>query len=140
MIAATDSPQALARVLVLMMLTDAEVDEREIEVLDRVDAFGRLGLTRADFMRVARDHCADLQHRMGAANHLRLDDRALLDEVLAAVSSPQQRLLVCRIAAAIITADGRGHDLERTLYDHMLLTWGLTRRDVQAAIAADTAH
>lgn len=132
-----DSPEALARVLVLMMLTDCEVDPREIEMLDRLDAFRRIGLTRPHFMRVARDHCAALQKRMGAAQDLRHNDPALIDELLASVTDPAKRLLVCRLAAAIVTADGKVHDIERITYDHMLNRWRLTRRDVEAATLKD---
>jgi uncharacterized protein YjiS (DUF1127 family) len=140
-VAATpDSPEALARVLVLMMLTDCEVDEREIEMLDRLDAFNRLGLSRQQFMRVARDHCAALQQRMGQAASLRHNDPALVDELLANVRDPAKRLLVCRLAAALLTADGKVHDIERVTYDHMLGRWGLTRADVQSAIRRDPVH
>ncbi len=134
-----DTPEALARVLVLMMLTDCDVDQREIEMLDRLDAFARIGLPRAQFMRVARDHCSALQQRMGSLSSLRHNDPALVDELLSAVRDPAKRLLVARLAAAIVTADGKVLDIERVTYDHMLTRWGLTRRDVHAAILADPA-
>ena len=135
-----DSPEALARVLVLMMLTDCEVDEREIDMLDRLDAFNRIGMSRQHFMRVARDHCAALQQRMGQAGSLRHNDPSLVDELLAGVRDPVKRLLVSRLAAALLTADGKVHDIERVTYDHMLGRWGLTRADVQAAIRRDPVH
>ena len=140
-VAATpDSPEALARVLVVMLLADCDVDEREIEMLDRLDAFHRIGLTRQQFMRVARDHCAGLQQRMGPAGSLRHNDPSVVDELLADVRDPAKRLLVSRLAAALVTADGKVHDIERVAYDHMLARWGLTRADVQADIRRDPVH
>lgn len=140
-VAATpDSPEALARVLVVMLLADCEVDEREIDMLDQLDAFNRIGLSRQQFMRVARDHCAALQQRMGQAGNLLHNDPSVVDELLAGVRDPVKRLLVSRLAAALLTADGKVHDVERVAYDHMLARWSLTRADVQADIRRDPVH
>jgi hypothetical protein len=40
-----DSPAAMARVLAMTMMADACFHPRELEALDRVGAFGCLGLT-----------------------------------------------------------------------------------------------
>lgn len=132
-----DSPEAMARVLALGMVADTELDAREVATLTSLDAFGRLGLSRTGFMAVARDFCAELRDRMGLAPWLSLSDLALIDAVLAGVRDPGKRLLVCRLFAAVITADGRVHELERRIYDHMLARWGYTRRDVAEAIRRD---
>jgi hypothetical protein len=135
---AVDSPEAMARAIALVMVIDTELDPTEIDVLDRLDAYGRLGLGRSRFMDVARDFCAGLRERMGDADHMSLADVSLIDECLAGVRSADKRLLVARMVAGVITADGRVHDIERMAYDHLLLRWGLTRRDVSQAILAES--
>lgn len=132
-----DSPAALARVVAMVMVADTELDPREVDVLDELDAFARLGITRGEFMRQARLYCAGLGQRMGARGWLRLSDVELIDGVLAGVRDPAKRLLVARLAAGVITADGRVQDIERLVFDHLLARWGLTRSEVSRAILND---
>lgn len=134
---ATDSPEALARVVTLLIVADTRLDPRELDMLDQIDAFTRLGLGRAAFMQVARDFCDEIGDRMAQRPWLTLSGLALVEEELARVRDPDKRLCVCRIAAAVITADGRVQDSERRLFDHLLLRWGLSREDVTRAILAD---
>ncbi|MBK9361552.1 MAG: hypothetical protein IPM99_10670 [Rubrivivax sp.] len=133
----TDSPEALARVLAMMIVTDAELDARELDMLEQLDAFGRIGITREGFRATAQQYCAELGARMGDRAWLQLSDVMLIDEILRPVQGTAQRLLVARLSAAIITADGRVHDIERLVFDHMLARWGLTRAAVSRAILAD---
>jgi hypothetical protein len=134
----TDSPEALARVLAMVIVTDAELDPRELGMLEQLDAFDRIGLTREQFRATARQYCAELGARMGDDRPwLLLSDVMLIDEVLRPVQGAAQRLLVARLSAAIITADGRVRDIERLVFDHMLARWGLTRAAVSRAILAD---
>lgn len=135
-----DSPEALARVLAMMIVTDTELDPRELHMLDELDAFARIGITRSRFLATARAYCADLRSRMGDRPLLHLSDVGLIDEVLAPVEDPAKRLLVARLSAAIITADGRIEDIERVVFDHLLCRWGLTRGDVTRAIREDRAQ
>lgn len=133
----TDSPQAMARLIALLIVADTKLDPRELAMLDELDAFGRLGLERAEFMRVASDLCEDLGERLQTRPWLSLSERALIEAELQAVRDPAKRLLVARLGAAAITADGRVQESERVLFDYLLLRWGLTRADVSQAIRAD---
>ena len=135
-----DSPEAMARVLAMMIVTDTELDPRELRMLDELDAFARIGISRARFLSTARGYCADLRRRMGDRSLLHLSDVGLIDEVLAPVKDPAKRLLVARLSAAIITADGCVQDIERLVFDHLLCRWGLTRGDISRAIREDRAQ
>jgi uncharacterized tellurite resistance protein B-like protein len=136
----TDSPEAMARILALMMVADTDLDEREVRTLEDLDAFNRIGMPRSEFMRVAKEFCADLGRRMGEQSWLRLSDIELIDSLLDDVRDPRRRLLVSRLAAGVITADGQVSELERMVYDHMLCRWGLTRSVVSKAIREDRVH
>lgn len=137
---AVDSPEALARAVALVMVIDTELDPAEVDLLDSLDAFGRMGIGRARFMHVARDFCAGLRERMGDSDWLSLADVGLVDECLRGVRAHDKRLLVARLAAGVIAADGRVRDIERMVYRHMLLRWGLSQRDVSAAIRSDAGR
>jgi hypothetical protein len=96
---AVDSPEALARAVALVMVIDTELDSAEVDLLDSLGAFGRMGIGRARFMYVARDFCAGLRERMGDADWLSLADVGLVDECLRGVRAHDKRLLVARLAA-----------------------------------------
>ncbi len=47
-----NSPEAVARVLAMAMITDGEVDDAEIALFDRLDLFRMIGLSRQGFSQV----------------------------------------------------------------------------------------
>lgn len=133
----TDSPQAMARLIALLIVADTRLDPRELAMLDELDAFGRIGIDRAEFMHVAGELCEELGERLQQRPWLTLSERALIEAELQAVRDPARQRLVARLGAAVITADGRVQDSERVLFDHLLLRWGLARTDVSQAIRED---
>lgn len=134
---APNSPQALARVLAMVLVADNSIDDRELEVLDRLDAWSRLGLPRGAFLAVAEAEDARLHGRFTDKPWLSLDDSRVIDEALAAVEDPSARLLVCRLAAGVVTADGCVREAERLVYDHLLMRWRIDRQQVAEAIRRD---
>jgi tellurite resistance protein len=121
---ATDSADALGAVLALMVVSDAHIHPAEIDTLESLDAFRRIGMPRSRFMALLRDFQGD--SRRGRA-----------DALLSTVQDPELRLLVARLAAAVVTADGRVDSLERMVYDHLLMRWGLSQQRVAQAIRED---
>jgi hypothetical protein len=134
---AVNSPQAQARALAMVLAADDSIDERELEVLDRLDAFARIGVPRAAFVAAAELERARLRGRFADKPWLSLDDSQVLDEALAGVEDPAARLLVCRLAAGVMTADGCVREAERLVYDHMLMRWRISRQQVTEAIRRD---
>ena len=129
-----DTPEAMARLVALFVVSDARVDGEEIDTLQRIGAFERLGITRERFLAVAGEFSLDLG---GPYGWMRLADLQVVDRLLAEVRDPAMRLRVARLAAAVITANGRIDESERVVFDHMLARWGLTRRRVAQAIRED---
>jgi len=125
---------ASARVLALMVAANGRVDSRELEALDELDAFKLLGVPRARFEALARDCLQEVGTGLEECSWLRARDLAYVDQVLEAVSDAKERLLICRLAAAAVTADGQVSSGERLLYDHVLARWHINRSMVTDAI------
>ena len=125
-----NSPEAMSRVIALMIVADAHIDDREIAVLDTFNAFAKLGIARKDFMNVARDYCADLVHAAEAKGSTALLDVARTDHVIGSVVTREQRLVVAGLLLAVVSAD-RVHDAgELVLFEHILDRWDVTRDEV----------
>ncbi len=133
----TDSPEALARVLALVLVADTTLSPEELQALDELAVCDRIGLPQPAFMAIAQGFEALLAQRPGSPDLLRLPDPLLIDRVLDGVHNPGLRLLVARLAAGLIVADGRVRGVERRLYLHLLSRWGLSEWLVAEAIRAE---
>jgi uncharacterized tellurite resistance protein B-like protein len=131
---AADSPEAMARVVVMMMVTDGHLDDREIRMLEKLDCYERLGISRDGFKNVAAAYCADLRSLMGEAPSLSLIDVPRIDRILDTVQDPQKRLAVCRQIMGVIAADGKLQESEVAVFHHLLDRWNLDRDALGQAI------
>ena len=132
--------EAPARALALMVAANGCIDEQELQTLGRLDAFARLGISRDRFVVLARDCLAELGAHLCQRSWLSMDHTLQVDRILDAVVDPQQRLLVCRLAAAVITADGRVSHDERLVYERALVRWRIRQPMVPGALLADGAR
>lgn len=134
-----DRREVPARVLALMMAADGRADPQELRAMSEEPAFRRLGVSPERFVELACEYEASVGSQMRTHNYLHLSDIELLDGLLSHVDDPQHRLVVCALAARVITADGTIRDIERMVFDHMLCRWGLTRSMVSRAILVERA-
>ena len=135
-----DSPAAMAHVLAMFMATQPELDAREVRMLEGLDAFRRIGMSKPEFLRIARDYRAGSCQALAGHAWLHADDAAVVDRILDGVHDAGNRLLLCRLASCLITTDGRIEELEGILYDRMLSRWGYTRSSVAQAILAEHVY
>jgi hypothetical protein len=125
-----NSPEAMARILAMMIVTDAHIDDREIAILDRLDAYTILGLTRNEFMRVSQDYCTQLVKEAEEQGETPILDADRADAVIDCVDVPSRRLIVARLLLAILAADQQQRESELVLYAHILDRWNISRDEV----------
>ena len=135
-----DSPAAMAHVLAMVMASHPKDDPRELRLLEELDAFKRIGVSEAAFLRIARRLRRGWCQALSDHTWLHSDDLEVIDELLDGVRDHRHRLLLCRLASCVIAADGHIEALERTLYEHMLLRWGHTPSSVAQAILVEHVH
>jgi hypothetical protein len=119
-----DSPQALARIVAMAIVTDARLDHRELQVLDDLGAYAMLGLTRDEFLETVHAYCRDLLAERRGEDRIRLLDAARIDRALAEVTDPRLRVMVCGLLLNVCDADGRFHETELAFLSHVLERWG----------------
>lgn len=132
-----ETDEAPARALAMIVAANGHVDPRELGALQALDAFRRLRVSRKRFVDLARGCIADVGSHLGDRPWLCIDDLAYIDALLDSVSDAEDRMLVCRLAAAVVTADGRVSPDERLVLDHALARWHIHPSQVTRAILRD---
>ncbi len=118
-----NSPRAMARLVVLALLADGQLDERELVALERRGAFAALGISREDFVQVLYDFCADVARLSESAGGYRLSP-ALLSALFEEVSDPRAKERVMNLIVAVVSSDGRYTEGEQKLFLGALHAWG----------------
>ncbi len=127
---APNSPEALSRVVAMMIVTDAHIDDREIAVLDRADAYQSLGISRENFMRVARDYCSELVAEASELGETLLVDPDRVDKVIDCVDQVDEQIAAARLLLMVMAADAKQERSELALLDHIFDRWQLTHDQV----------
>jgi tellurite resistance protein len=113
----------MARLVVLAILADGQLDERELATLERRGAYAALGISREDFVQVLYDFCADVARLSVTPGGYRLSPTllaALFDEV----DDPGAKERVMNLLVAVFSSDGRFTDSEEKLFLGALHAWG----------------
>ncbi|XLM19400.1 hypothetical protein MKD33_11320, partial [Chromobacterium piscinae] len=125
-----NSPEAMARLLAMFMITDGNMDPRELELLEKLHVYHLINLPRKQFAQVLRDYCDDLSDEACEDGSIRLLDRERVDNLLAEVSDRRKRILTCVLAMDITKSDGTISDSEMALLSHMMKSWSITLDDL----------
>lgn len=138
-IESTVRSEAPARMVAAVVAAKGYIDGRELQRLGQLDAWRRLGMPHERFVALVHEAIEELGSAVGELSWLRTEHRMYLDRLIEAVEPRETRLLVCRLAAAVITADGCVSPDERLVYDHVRARWHLTHDMVTQAILHDAA-
>ena len=128
---AKNSPEAIARILAMMMITDAKLDDREIEVMDELRIFDLVGISRSQFSEVGHDYCSELLASNAREGRIKLVDQARSDRAIDLVDDPAKRVQVCSMILNIADADGRIEDSELAVFGYILQRWGMTLESLE---------
>jgi DnaJ-domain-containing protein 1 len=128
-----NSPEALARVIAMAMITDGELDNHELETLDRYEIHRAVGLSRDDFVQVVLDYCRDLLST-ARSHSINMLEAGRLNFVLDHVTDPGLRLIACSATLVLSKADGQLSTPEQSLLRHMLEHWGLSLDQISAQL------
>lgn len=118
--------EAPARALAMLVAADGRIDDRELRVLDELDAFRRLGVNRERFVDLVHACITDVGSHLCERSWLCDGDMAYVDALLDAVVDADQRLLVCQLASAVISANGRQTHDERLVHSYALARWHIS--------------
>jgi hypothetical protein len=119
-----NSPEAAARIVALVLISDGHVCRTEVEALQRLQLETELGLAPGAFSQVVHTLCEDLLMSVYAGGSLMCSvDEATLASLLAEVDDPVLQSKVLRFAAAAAEADTHLADAEAMLVSAACRQW-----------------
>jgi hypothetical protein len=124
---------APAHVLALILSADGSVNERALGLLDDLGAFDLLGVSRKRFIELAHDCSCKTAPGLCERSWLSDEDIAKTEGLLDAVCQPDDRILVCRLAAAAMEDDGLVTHGARLVFDYALAHWRIDKATLSPA-------
>jgi Tellurite resistance protein TerB len=121
-----NSPEAVARVVAMMMIADSRLDDRELGIMDELRIYDIIGISRNRFSQVMQDYCSDLVSTGDANGHIRLVDENRINEIVDLLDDHDTRVRTCSMMLNIAKADGKLHATEVAVFRHILDRWGFT--------------
>jgi hypothetical protein len=138
---ATDSPEAMARIIALSMLVDGGLDKSELDVMVRYGVLARLGMSDADFEKIVHLLCEDMLQCVPGIHHgqIELDDDSI-DGILQEVQDSRLRKTLLKIMLAVVDADQRLSDGEAILISRAMEQWELDLIEVSNLVYASASQ
>ncbi|QLG87419.1 TerB family tellurite resistance protein [Chitinibacter bivalviorum] len=130
---ANNSPEAMARILVLQMICDGNFDPEEIDELEHLHVYDVLGISRKGFIQVLQDYCNDIGDEADEAGTVHLVDKDRIDQLLETVDEPKKRLQLAALSLDLAKSDQEINDAELAVFSRMLKKWHLNLDDLQLA-------
>ncbi|TAH44679.1 MAG: hypothetical protein EYC67_13185 [Betaproteobacteria bacterium] len=121
-----------AQLVVLTLVADGELANREIDAIDRHRIAELLGVPRDALVQAVADHCKGLLANEVTRGAVRVLDLEHTERLLDSITEPALQKLTCRAMLVLAKADGRISLSEQTLLRHALTRWGLTLESVSA--------
>lgn len=131
-----NSPEAMAHILAMFLVSDGEMDENELASLERLNCYEILGITRRRFIDVLHQYCQDLSDEAEHDGAIHLIDKERIQGMLDDVTDEPKRLVLCALALDLAKADHEMSEVEMAIVVHMLEYWHLSLKDIEAAFAA----
>jgi hypothetical protein len=133
-----NSPEAAARIVALVLISDGHVCSSEFEALNQLDAARDLGLEPRDLPGIVQTLCEDLlMEGFDGGSILSHVDDGSLASLMAEVDKPELQGRVLRVAAAAANADKHLSDGETSVLDAVRRHWRI--RPATTAGKADVA-
>ncbi len=119
-----NSPEAAARIVALVLISDGHVSRSEFEALNQLDGARDLGLEPQNMPGIVQTLCEDLlmEGFDGRSILSRLDD-SVLALMMAEVDEPRLQGEVLRVAACAVNADQHLSDSETAMLDAISCHW-----------------
>lgn len=134
-----NSPEAAARIVALVLISDGHVCRSEVEALQHLQVERELGMAAGSFAKVMHTLCEDLLvSAYGSGSMMCSVDEATLASLMAEVDAPALQRLVIRLAGAAAAADSHLAEAEALVMAAARRHWGIDDEHVPSGASATT--
>ena len=136
-----NSPEAAARIVALVLISDGHVCSSEFDILKQLDAERELGLEPQLLPHIVHTLCEELLAGGYETSSLigNVDDSALAS-LMAEISDPALQRKVLRLSVAAARADGHLADGETVVVEAARRHWHLVDGEASSAPASARRH
>ncbi|MGL6071632.1 hypothetical protein, partial [Craterilacuibacter sp.] len=120
--------------LAMFMITDGNMDERELDALENLHVYSLLGLSRKRFVATLSQLCDEISDEACDDGLISMFDKDRLDDYFSTVTDRQKRLLTTTLAIDVCKSDGIINDAEMALLRYMMGAWRISLDDVEAEL------
>jgi len=136
-----NSPEAAARIVALLLISDGHVCSSEFEILKQLGAERELGLDPQMLPHIVHTLCEELLlGSCGTGSLMANVDDATLASLMAEVSNPALQRTVLRLCLAAASADGHLADGETAVLEAARQHWPRAAGDEASAQASLRQH
>jgi hypothetical protein len=119
-----NSPEAAARIVALVLISDGHVSRSEYEALNQLDGARQLGLNPQDMPGIVKTLCEDLlMEGFDGRSILSHVGDSLVVSLMAEVDEPGLQSKVLRVAASVVHADKHLSAGEAAMLDAISRIW-----------------
>lgn len=129
-----NSPQAMARFITMFMITDGQMDERQLDALEKLMTYDLLGISRKQFTQVLIDYCDDISDEAEQDGTIHLIDRQRIDSLLEEITDRRKRILTCAITMDVAKSDGEISAPEMALLRYIMKKWQVSLEDIESKL------
>ncbi|MBK9348435.1 MAG: TerB family tellurite resistance protein [Burkholderiales bacterium] len=131
-----NSPEAAARILALVLISDGHVSRSELETLQQLDGVRHLGLDSQKFPAIVQTLCEDLlMEGFDGRSILSRVGEGLMASLMAEVNDVEQQAQVLRLAQLVVHADQHVSEGEKAMIEAISGIW----KTISVAAAAAKA-
>lgn len=127
-----NSPEAMARLLSMFILSDGDAQDSELVRLDQLNLLDAIGISSKRFLEVFKEYCDDISDEADENGTIHLIDTARVDALLEDITERSKRILVCALALDLCKADAGIGEVEMALLRHMMQRWNLSLDAIEA--------
>ena len=125
-----NSPEAMARIIVMCLLADSDIDPSELDHDSLAKILTSCGLSQHDFMMVLKHYLEDIAADNSGAERINLLEPARINQLLAEVNQHNERIRTLATALSVCKGDDALNNAELAVFQHIMRQWQMDLTDL----------
>ena len=125
-----NSPEAMARIIVMCMLADSDIDPSELDDASVAKILSACGLNQHEFMMVLKHYLEDIAADNSGTERINLLNPVRINHLLAEVNQHHERIRTLATALSVCKGDHALNNAELAVFQHIMQQWQMDLTDL----------